>query len=279
MKARNRRRHPGVIPRITTASLAWVLHHPQPLLAAALLATVGWTLCWYVTRCDAFQVERVEFPPGVTLTLKTPVVGTNIWQIDVHQLAEELSRQQPTLKEIRVIRELPSTIRVLALPRVPVAQIRLDAARSVKAAAGNAPQTGQWYPVDRAGFILPDGTGMPNDRLIRIVGVERSTVLNLERVNTAEPLQLGLRLVQQLRRAPALVSRRLTEINVADAQQLRFVLDDDTEVRCGSEQELAAQLRRLQHALRMVATHGLSAQYIDVRFQEPVVGPRTMTAG
>jgi len=84
-----------------------------------------------------------------------------------------------------------------------------------------------------------------------------------------------LRVLETLRKAPALIARRLTEINVTDPQQIRLVLDGQTEVRCGSEAELGAHLERLRAALNVISKEHLSVQYIDVRFPEPVVGPRT----
>ena len=50
---------------------------------------------------------------------------------------------------------------------------------------------------------------------------------------------------------------------------------DDMEIRCGSEEELDEQLGRLKTALDQISRHKISVRYIDVRFQEPVVSPRT----
>ena len=112
--------------------------------------------------------------------------------------------------------------------------------------------------------------------LVRLSGVARAgAALSVGKANTDERLLLALRILQKLRRTPALVSRRFTEINVADPQQIRFVLDDELEVRCGSEPELDAHLSRLRASLRAVSHQPFPVGYIDVRFQEPVVGPRT----
>ena len=67
----------------------------------------------------------------------------------------------------------------------------------------------------------------------------------------------------------------MLEVNVSDPQQIRFLMEGDTEVRCGTEAELEAHLQRLRTALKAIARQSLDAQYIDVRFHEPVVHPRT----
>ena len=85
----------------------------------------------------------------------------------------------------------------------------------------------------------------------------------------------ALRILQNLRRTQPVIWRRLTELDIGDPDQLRLVLDGEMEIRCGSERELDTQLVRLRQALKAVAKRSLKARYIDVRFQDPVVGPES----
>ena len=72
-----------------------------------------------------------------------------------------------------------------------------------------------------------------------------------------------------------LKSNKITEVNVADAQRIRFLIDNETEVRCGSEGELETHLERLRSTLSAIARQQLAVSYIDVGFPEPVVQPRS----
>jgi len=241
------------------AAVSWLIRHPQPLIVVALLSLVGWGLSDYARHVGAFTIERVQLPADASLKLREPLVGKNIWQVDIHALASELKRQQPWLKDVRVVRQLPNAIRIDPIPRFPIAQVRADA----------------WYPMDGEGFILPQGRSAPDGRLVRLVGFDRAGVaLRVGKEHPDARVQLALRVMRRLQRARPLVSRRLTELNVADPQQLRFVLDGAIEIRCGSEGELEAHLERLQAAFKAMARHPVTAGYIDVRFQEPVVSPR-----
>jgi len=58
-------------------------------------------------------------------------------------------------------------------------------------------------------------------------------------------------------------------------QQLRFLLDGETEVRCGAETDLGVQLERLRATLKAISKQSMAVRYIDVRFKEPVIAPRT----
>lgn len=267
MARHRRQRFRGIIPRLGRALAAGVrraIRHPQSLILSGVLLMAGWALWDHARRTDAFRITQVLFPSDSSLTLREPILNTNLWDLDIHALARELKRQQPWLKEVRVIRQLPNAIRVEAIPRIPVAQVRLPPP------VGGA---GRWHPVDQEGFLLSPGSPAASEDLVRFSGT--GPALSIGKANTDERLLLALRILQKLRRSPVLVSRRLTEINVADPQQIRFVVDGELEVRCGSEPELDAHLSRLRASLRAVSQQPMSVRYIDVRFKEPVVGPRT----
>jgi cell division septal protein FtsQ len=262
-KHRKPRPHPGLLPRFVQVFAAFLLdtvRHPQSLILLLLMGLTVWPLWTYTQRVDLFRVTHVVLPEDVAFTLREPILERNVWTLNLRALAEGLKQQQPWLKDVRVIRQLPSTVRIEAIPRVPVAQVRFE----------------RWHPVDRDGVILPQGTAEPAEQLVRIIGVQRSQPPQQPgHPETNERLTLALRLLQRFRRTPSLLSRRLIAINVSDPEQLRLVLDGDLEVRCGSEVELDAHLKRLRVSLRAVARHLGDIQTIDVRFQEPVVSPRT----
>ncbi|MBI4342728.1 MAG: FtsQ-type POTRA domain-containing protein [Candidatus Omnitrophica bacterium] len=262
MAPKRKRRIIGLLPwvgRLAASGGWWLLRHPQPWLASILLAAGGWALWSYAQRAEAFRVVHVQLPAQSSLRPPTSLIGANLWSVNLQQIAGELKHQQPWLKEVRVVRQMPNAVRIDPVARVPVAQVR----------------TNGWHPIDRDGFILPEGTAEPAERVVRLTGLERAaTPLRTGKENTDERLTLALRVLETLRRNP-LLARRVTEVNVSDPQQLRFLMDDQTEVRCGSETELSAHLERLRATLRAIARQPVDVAYIDVRFQEPVIGPKT----
>ncbi len=265
----------GIVPflgRMLWAAIRWVGTHPQPVVVWAVLLAAPWAYWTYAREAPIFRVERVVLPSQSALKLRQPLVGDNIWQVDLRAVSEDLKRQQPWLKTVRVTRQLPDAIRVDAIPRRPVAQVKADLPAAQAAAYGRAAQAGRWYSVDRDGYVLPDGSPGPADHLVRLSGVGAVTV---GKDNEDKKLALALRVAAIARRTPGGVGRHIAEVSVANPEQIRLLMDDETEVRCGSEEELQAQLGRLQATLRAVAKQALAVQYIDVRFREPVVAPRT----
>ena len=253
----------GVLPRLFGGVGAWtarIVWHPRLLLLTGLAVAAAWAGQSWAMRAEVFRITRVETSPSLSsLSLPRPLIGTNLWALDLQALAEELGRAHPSLKDVRVARQLPNVIRIQGTPRVAVAQVRVD----------------RWHPVDRQGFILTEASDGPSNELVRLVGFgPRGAGLKIGRENADQRLALGLRAVEVLQRAPIGASRRVTEVNVEDPEQIRFLIDDEIEVRCGSEAELASGLQRLRAALDVLTKHAMAAQSIDVRFQEPVIVPR-----
>lgn len=260
-----KRRHAfrGLVPQLVrglAAVFVWLRHHPQPAAATAVMAGILWVLWAVALRSEAFRITQVLLPAQSSLKLPEPLLGNNLWALDIQALARALHRQQPWLKTVRVVRELPSAIRIQAIERLPLAQVKLS----------------QWYPVDRDGFILPEAGEEPSPNLIRILGFDRDRGgLNVGALNTDDRLTTALRVVQSLRRTAGPMSRRLTAVDVTNPQQLRLTLDGDTEVRCGAETDLGVQLERLRATLKAISKQSMAVRYIDVRFKEPVIAPRT----
>ncbi|MBI4596848.1 MAG: FtsQ-type POTRA domain-containing protein [Candidatus Omnitrophica bacterium] len=263
--AKKYRAAPGLLPRVGRWILAQaraIATHPHSLVCSLLLGLALWGMALALRRADVFRIARVELPERPALSLPQSVIGANLWAVDLQALAAALKAQQPALRTVRVIRQLPNTLRIEAVPRRPVAVVQL----------------GSWYPVDAGGFVLPEPSSLPQESMVRLTGLSQRSV-KPGRESADERLQLALRLLARLKQAPPLVARHLAEIDVADDHEIRFLLrlsaQGDTEVRCGSEQELDQQLRRLQAALNVMTRQVLPARYIDVRFPEPVIAPRT----
>lgn len=254
---------PGVLPRagrLIARGAVWCMRHPQPFLLALMLAGGGVGIVRIATQSELFRVTQIERPAEVELSVPDSLIGQNLWAIDLAALAQELRSQDARLTQVRVIRRLPNTLVIDAQSRLPVAQVKLT----------------QWHAVDAEGFVFPDSRAKPFDELVRLEGlIGSSQRLRVGQANTDEHLRLALRLMAQLQRAPVFAEHRLTAIDVGNPNQLIVTIDDGIEVRCGNEAELPAQLARLDEVLERVTKHDLAVRYIDVRFAEPVVGPKT----
>jgi cell division septal protein FtsQ len=201
----------------------------------------------------------VRLPSEPALKLTEPLIGHNLWDVNVSSLADSLMRQQPQLKRVRAIRVIPNTIEIEVVRRVPAGQIRL----------------GQWHAVDDEGFVFPAVDAQPRADLIAIKGVEESKpAIRPGQVSENAQLQAALRVIARLKQAPALPGLKVAAVDVRDPHQINVLLDQDIEVRFGGEGDLLAQLGRLRAVAKMITKDPLAVRYVDVRFADPVIGPR-----
>lgn len=252
----------GLIPwlvRQAFRGVRWALANSQVVVALLVVGGCLAAVAAIAVRSRVFRVARIEVPPGIEVELPASLIGRSIWAVDLKTLAADLKTQHRHLKRVRVIRRLPQTLQVDVLERIPVAQVKLA----------------QWHLVDGEGFVLQAGRPKPWDQFVILKGVDAlGSPLKVGREHASEPMYRALRLVARLKGSLLLIGHRLTAVDVSNPRQLKLVIDD-IEVRCGGEEQLAVQLDRLHAALKTVASHPMAIRYIDVRFQDPVIGPNT----
>lgn len=259
MAKTRRRRFSGAVPwlfRKLFNGFLWVFAHVQVVAAMAIL--VGFVAgVWIVaTRSPAFAITTITVPAGVNVKVPQSLIGQNLWTVDLKALELSLNAQQKDLKHLRAIRRVPHTLEIEAALRTPVAQIKL----------------GQWYPVDREGYVLSQGKTAPWDALVALKGVDAPNArVRAGRANPTDRMLRALRLAVLLQRSPELVHHRLQAVDIGDPVSLKLVVDD-IEIRCGNETQLATGLQRLRDVLRTVAVDSMPVRYIDVRFHDPVMG-------
>ena len=256
--AKRHRQLSGATPRMGRRLLegfTWMFVRAQAV--AALIVTAGCIVSlWIVaTRSPLFAITTIDVPPNVNIKAPQSLIGQNLWTVDLEVLTVSLKAQQKDLKRIRAIRRPPHTLQIEATTRLPVAQLKLA----------------QWHAVDEEGYILSQGQPEPWDALIVFRGVDAPNArIRVGKANPTDRMVRALRLAASLRRAPELARHRLQAIDVGDPVSLKLVVDD-IEIRCGSEGQLAMELRRLHDVLRTVAVNSAPVQYIDVRFHDPVM--------
>ena len=262
MRRRPWGRQQGLIPQAGTLlwrAGRWLVTRPA-LWALLLVGLGGGGVGWRVlTQTEAFRLERIETPPDIDFAIPNGLIGRNMWAVDLRQLADQLKAQRPHLKRVRVIRRLPDTLVIEVLARVPVAQVQLSA--------------GTWHAVDREGVVLPSLGRAPASHLAVLKGLKPERI-KAGRAPAEEGLRKAARVVESLQRTPALIGHRLTSLDLGEAEEMTVVLDETFEVRFGREDQLPKQLARLRPALSLLHDRSIDVRYIDVRFEEPVVGQR-----
>ncbi|MDO8603465.1 MAG: cell division protein FtsQ/DivIB [Candidatus Omnitrophota bacterium] len=188
------------------------------------------------------------------------VVGTNVFLVDLKDLKEKIVRSHPELRDIVVRRVLPNRLIVQARQRIPVAQVY-----------GDKP-----YFIDKDGVFLAYTKDAENEEIIpMITGIRVSPFRG--GFTQKEKIDSALFLIEAASENSKLSKYKIKKIDMADSRNISFFFNaadaEKVEIKIG-EGEFTKRLETLSTVLEQVGRDIDRVKYIDLRFEDPIVGPR-----
>ncbi|MFT5208055.1 MAG: cell division protein FtsQ [Candidatus Omnitrophota bacterium] len=177
--------------------------------------------------------------------------------VDLDEVEAYIRRYHPEYQSVTVKRILPNRLVIEVAERIPAAQIKLK----------------QVYWIDKEGVIL-NPISTPKGDFPIVLGIE----LKAQELKTGDRirsnyLNQSLQLNADINKRNILKHYKLTHINLSDPRNLILVLDTDIEVRMGIR-NLPQKLLMLEEAVASVPLDSSKIKYLDLRFDNIVVGPR-----
>ncbi|MCX5685978.1 MAG: cell division protein FtsQ/DivIB [Candidatus Omnitrophica bacterium] len=247
---------------------AAMLEKSAPLAVLVIFVLVIFILARaFLTRSDYFRLRTVEAKSPASETGMMPSIkydqllnlykGRNIFTINLKSIVRFFEDAYPDAKEIRAYIVLPDKIVVSLRCRWPAAFLKGERA----------------YIIDDEGYIL---SGMYTSSLKNLPVIEGISTRQGERVGrkfTSGNLKTALELLKEIKKAKFLTKYGVARISAQDPKNLSFFLAGGIEVRIGSE-NFKDRLKVLEKTIkdpRMVLDR---IDYIDVRFEDAVIGPK-----
>lgn len=189
------------------------------------------------------------------------IVGTNIFFTDLKALKEKIEVAHPEFKDIVIRRLLPNKLIVQGNLRKAIAQIRSD----------------RYYLVDEEGVLLPDVKNFPDPDLPIIAGIG----INLARISTSkfsnferEKINKALGLIIEMSANEDLSGYRLKLVDIVDPGNVSFFFESaNVEIKIGNS-DFRNRLALLSTLLDQIGSDIDKFKYIDLRFEDPILGPR-----
>jgi len=186
------------------------------------------------------------------------ILGSNIFLVDLKNFKDKIKAGHPELKDIVVRRALPNRLIVQARQRLPVAQVY-----------GDRP-----YLIDKDGVFLSDaeagGENIPSISGIRVSPYRGGSVQK-------EKIGKALSLIYALSQNRRLSGYKIKTIDMADSRNISFFLNasdaEKVEIKIGGG-EFNKRLDVLAMVLEQLGRDIGRVKYIDLRFEDPIVGPR-----
>lgn len=248
----------AALKRTLFASLPYVISFS---IAGALFGVAAaWTL-----NSPAFRLSEVRILNAAPMTLQRAFEfcelrpGENVVTLDLVNVQQVIRSKHPEFKEVRVRRVLPNRIEVTLKRRTPVAQIQFGS---------------RYVQVDKDLMILPGAStgAFRNLPLISGVAVPREGMgigVTIRDGNAAKAVKLA----EAILSSGMLGRRTLSRVDVKDPKNLSFYVDGDIEVRIGGSHYIE-RLKILKQTLQSLDLDPAKIQYVDLRFDDVVIGPR-----
>jgi cell division protein FtsQ len=206
--------------------LVWGLFF-SPLLAVREVEVAG---SKHTSAADIVAAARLGREDNLLLLSSDPVV--------------EAVERLPWVRSARLDRMLPGTVRIRIMERRPRMVLSLGAAR---------------WTIDATGRVLESGSkvkGLPVLAGVRVETIEPGLTLKTSEAREA---------LAAYRSLPRSIKRRVVGVFASTTERITFSLDDQTQIRYGAAEDIAAKNDVLTALLRRLRAEGSATAYIDVR--------------
>jgi cell division septal protein FtsQ len=211
----------------------------------------------FLTNSPLFEIKDVMVDRSIGFidmrSLKD-LKGNNIFKIDIKKVDHQITERYPYIAQLRVVRQLPDRILILAKKREPLMQIYFKKKYLVLDAEGVA----LYYTVQPSS--LPQVYGIPIERdwLFlggHVHGPELSKVVDILNIFKTSPYLRRWRI-------HAVQAGNLSKIDLFVGENMHVILDQD------DTQDKIEVLEMLISANKIDLN---KVKYIDLRFKEPVI--------
>ena len=211
-----------------------------------LLVVIG---AYVILRSPFFEISQVVIQGNSFLTEEAIIaeadldLGVNIFRVDLAEIAAEIEKV-PTIKEAQVVRELPSTVRILVTERSPLGIISTD---------------NGFVMVDQEGVCLQrTDSGTPGIPVI--TGIMVGAADPGDRIHN-ELLFDVLRVIDGF--PPDLVSN-FSEVNIEQGGQIKAYTLDHIQCILGQAEDVHEKGLVLAAILAEVRSQGVGVSYINI---------------
>lgn len=197
----------------------------SPLL---LMGAMGFGIFWGIRQNlyadPGFLVQSVKVSPEGSLSskdlesLEKRFLNQNLFKVPIRKVAREIE-QNPRIRQARVLREFPSTVRIEISERTPFVQIRFE-------------PKGLYDVASEDGTVLERSTAR-NGNLLLVEAYETDRRPEVGKQANLPGLQEGIRLARAFWQHPLNETEKIRQIQLDHLGNVSLSLEDGPELRFG----------------------------------------------
>ncbi len=235
------------------------------ILSLTAVGLLFGTVIAYALNSSIFQLSRVTIVNAGRISQAQAFdfcelkPGESLISLDLVAVQEVIKRKHPEYKEVLARRVLPNEVEITLKRRTPVAQALFSS---------------RYVQLDQDRVLLPGTATTPFRNLVIIEGAKLPSQGLFVGVVLEDPdIKRAVKFAQEIQRSGVLRGHVLTHVNITDPNNIVLRIDGQMELRFGGS-HLMERLKILDQTLRRVPLDPTKIFYIDLRFDDVVIGPR-----
>ena len=229
---------------------------------------IGFILFWLYSRtadflnnAPMFNVKDVKVDQSISFIDHRPLTqlkGQNIFSVDLVKLHRLIASQYPQISQLRVVRQMPDTIMVLAKKRDILLQVQVRNKFLIVDTEGVT----MFYTAVPLAFPIIKGISLDK------VKITLGTTPNIKEVN------LVVDLIKLLKSHPNTSRLRIVSIDAGNLSKIQLLVMPNIQIMIDQEQ-LSDKVDMLEILFQNGKINWSQVKYIDIRFKEPIIKENT----
>lgn len=222
----------------------------------------------FLVKSDYFNIKNVEFFSKVDGRLEKASAldvgieeGDNIFGISLRKVYDNVKKRYPQFKDLKVRRTLPDKVVIEYEERRTFAKIIL----------------GRTYFVDKDGILIGSVRSAEDisgkEALPLIVGLSADGPIALGQTVDNVRVPLAIKVIEKVSARGGLGGISVSKIDVSNPSSATFFTAEGVQIRIGDE-DIDRRLNRLAETLERLDIKDKSVKYLDLRFDDVVIGAR-----
>lgn len=234
------------------------------LLSLTLAGVLFGGVVAYAVNSPVFELQEVHIlnmgtvPQAEAFRFCELQRGENLITLDLVNVQQVIKRKHPQFKEVLIRRVLPNRIEVMLKRRTPEIQILFS----------------KYIQVDKDLVILPGSSSTPFRNLTIIEGTPVPSPGIYVGVTIKDPAtQQARKLAEEIKRLNMLGKHTLSKVDIRDPKNFCLIVDNEIEIKMG-DNHFVERLKILAQTLKTMDLDKTKIRYIDLRFDDVIIGPR-----
>ena len=213
------------------------------------------------TRSPYFRVKMIVLDPSLQFINKNDLVyliGKNVFTIDLKEVQRKLGYKYPQIAQLRIVKNYPDQILIQAKKRFALAQVMVRRRIAV---------------VDEQGMVLMflhdiDST-LPAIKGINDKGIK----IELGFPITGQDLVLALKIIKAYEDHKILAAYPIMDIEIENPSKIEMTIINNLKIIIDQE-KIEQRMNVLVVLLSQAKLDFEKIKYLDLRFQEPIIGQK-----